>query len=213
MLCPGNIPRLIVALTIFLQTGVVLVQDAGTAGTSGKGAGMTAGHFVIGAVLVAGGAMASLWLPFGLVGGLALLALMRICWLEDNINSDLFGRDSLPPGYRNTAQFRRLVVYRWFGIRWDESMAEQSAHLMATAMRAEVQIWGATLLGLAATLVAQQGPFGGLLNLGLGGVLFVMALRRADRLALSLWYCDAGRALPDHLLVPNRRRLLAERDR
>ena len=174
---------------------------------------MKPGHVILGAVLVGTGALTPLWLPFGLVGGLALLALIRVCWIEDNIISDLFGRETLPAGYRNTAQLRRLFVLRWFGIRAEESRAEQSAHLMATAMRTEAQIWAALLLGLAATLVARYGPFGLPVNLGLGAVLFVLALTRADRLALSLHYCEAGRALPDHLLVPSRRRILADRKR
>jgi len=174
---------------------------------------MAAGHIITGAALVGAGAMAPLWLPFGPVGGIALLGLMRICWLEDNIISDLFGRDRLPTGYRNTARSRRLFVFRWFGIWPEESTAEHSAHLMATAMRAEVQIWGAMLFGLSSTLVAQHGPFGPVLNIGLGLALFGAALMRADRLALTLRYCDAGRALPDHLLVPSRRRGLADRKR
>ncbi|MBF9058801.1 hypothetical protein HKCCSP123_06355 [Rhodobacterales bacterium HKCCSP123] len=174
---------------------------------------MKPGHVILGAAMVGAGALAPLWLPFGLVGGIALLALIRICWLEDNIISDLFGRDSLPPGYRNTAELRRLFFFRWFGILVEESMAEQSAHQMATAMRAEVQIWAALLLGLASTLVVQTAPFGLLVNAGVGLGLFVVALARADRLAVSLAHCEAGRALPDHLLLPSRRRILAERKR
>ena len=174
---------------------------------------MTAGHVIMGAVLVAAGALSGLWLPTGLVGAGALLALLRICWLEDNIVSDLFGRDSLPPGYRSTAEVRRLFFFRWLGICPAETSAEQSAHLMATAMRAEVQIWATLLLGFAAGVVAMHGMFAPWLNLAIASVLFVVALTRADRLALSLMHCDAGHALPDHLLVPARRRLLAERRR
>lgn len=174
---------------------------------------MKPGHIIPGAALVAAGALAPLWLPFGLVGGLALLALMRICWLEDNITSDLFGRDSLPNGYRNTARFRRSLLFRCFGILPEEGLAERSAHLMATAMRTEVQIWAALLLGLTAMVVTLYGPFGAAVNAALGLTLFVVALTRADRLAMSLAYCDAGQALPDRLLLPSGRRVPADRDR
>lgn len=174
---------------------------------------MKPGHIILGAALVGAGALTPLWLPFGLVGGIALLALVRICWLEDNIISDLFGRDHLPAGYRNTAALRRLFFFRWFGIWSEASAAEQSAHLMATAMRAEVQIWAALLLGLASTLVMQTAPFGLVANACIGVALFVVALARADRLAVSLAHCEAGRALPDHLLLPSRRRILADRKR
>ena len=171
-----------------------------------------AGHVMIGAGLVAAGALAALWVPPGLLGALAMLALLRICWLEDNIVSDLFGRDRPPPGYRTASDLRRVLMLRVLGI-WPGSRDEVSAHLVATAMRAEAQVWGALLIAMAAGLVAQHGIFGAAMNLCLGAVLFVLALRRADRLALSLGHCEAGRALPDHLLVPARRRLLAERKR
>ncbi|NKX46505.1 hypothetical protein [Roseicyclus persicicus] len=174
---------------------------------------MRPGHVVTGGMLVGAGALATLWLPFGLVGALALLALLRICWLEDNITSDLFGRDRLPAGYRFTAERRRLFLFRWFGVLPGESPAERSAHLMATAMRTEVQVWGVLLLGLSSTLVAQYAPFGVAANAAVGFGVFLLALTRADRLARSLAYCEAGEALPDHLLLPRRRRVLAERKR
>lgn len=171
-----------------------------------------AGQIVTGAALVAAGALAALWVPQGVLGALALLALLRICWLEDNIVSDLFGRERPPPGYRNAADLRRVLVLRLLGI-WPKAEAEVSAHLVATAMRTEAQVWGTLLIAMAAGLVAQHGVFGAAMNLCLGAVLFGLALGRADRLALSLGHCEAGRALPDHLLLPARRRLLAERKR
>lgn len=174
---------------------------------------MKPGHVGIGAALVAAGALAALWVPLGLVGALALLALLRICWLEDNIVSDLFGRDRLPPGYRSTAELRRLFFFRWFGICPDDEGPETSAHLLATAMRAEVQIWASLVLGMSAALVAQNGLFGPAVNLALGAALLVVALTRADRLALSLMHCDNGKPLPDHMLVPRSRRVLASRKR
>jgi len=170
-------------------------------------------HVLTGAAVVLAGAMAAIWMAPGLTGVIALLALIRICWLEDNIISDLFGQEKLPPGYRNTAQMRRHMLLRLFGIWQEEGAAEGSAHLMATAMRAEVQIWGAVLLGMASALVALSGPFGLPVNLGVAAVLFAMALIRADRLALSLAHCEAGEVLPDRLLLPRRRRILADRRR
>ena len=166
---------------------------------------MRLAHVLIGAALVAAGALAAAWLPLGLMGSLALLAMLRMCWIEDNITSDLFGRDALPPSYRTTLQARRLFWLRWFGQDADTSVAEASAHLMATALRAEAQVWAVLLLGFAAMIVALHGPF--------GAVLIVLALRRVDCLCKTLAHCDAGCALPDNLLVPSRRRLLAARRR
>lgn len=172
-----------------------------------------AGHILLGAGLVASGALSAIWLPQGLLGALALLALLRVCWLEDNIVSDLFGRDRPPPGYRSTADLRRLFFFRWFGICPRDHGHEASAHLVATAMRTEAQIWATVLIAMAAGLVGQHGLFGPALNLGLAAALFVVALTRADRVAQSLMHCELGQALPDHMLVPARRRLLAERKR
>lgn len=174
---------------------------------------MRATHVLTGAALVAAGAMAAAWLPLGLMGSLALLALLRICWIEDNITSDLFGRDALPTGYQQTVLRRRLFLLRWFGHDPGPSAAETSAHLMATALRAEAQVWGVVLLGFAAMLTAGHGPFALGLDMALALVLFALALRHADRLALSLAHCEAGRALPDHLLLPPGRRILADRRR
>lgn len=170
---------------------------------------MKPAHVWIGAALVAAGALAAIWVPAGLLGAIALLALLRICWLEDNIASDLIGRDTPPNGYRNTARGRRLFLFRWFGIVVPESGLEHSAGLMATAMRAEAQIWSTLLLGMAGALVAQHGVFGIAANLMLGCAVFGRALIAADRLAVSLMHCDAGQALPERLLVPVLRGLLS----
>lgn len=167
---------------------------------------MRAVHFLIGALLVGAGAMAALWLPLGLMGSLALLALLRICWIEDNITSDLYGRDALPSGYVQTMQMRRLFMLRWFGINLGAVSPDISAHLMATALRAEAQLWAASLFGFIAMICAQHGPFAEMLNLTLAGALFFAALRRADRLAVTLHHCDMGRPLPDELLLPPLRR-------
>ena len=174
---------------------------------------MRMAHSLTGAALIAAGALAAVWLPLGLMGSFALIALLRICWIEDNITSDLFGREALPPGYRHTMQSRRLFWLRWFGHDPGASAAEASAHVMATALRAEAQVWGLSLMGFASMLTAQHGPFGLAINLMLAVVLFCLALRRVDRLAVTFAHCEAGRPLPDHLLLPPLRRVLAERRR
>lgn len=173
---------------------------------------MRMAHILTGAALIAAGAMAALWAPLGLLGSFALIALLRICWIEDNITSDLYGREALPPGYRNTLQARRLFWLRWFGHDPGDA-TEASAHLMATMLRAEAQVWSLWLMGFAAMLTVQHGPFGLAINLTLGAALFYLALRRVERLAVTLAHCEAGRPLPDHLLLPPRRRVLAERRR
>ncbi len=174
---------------------------------------MRMAHVLTGATMLGAGALAAAWLPLGLMGSLALLALLRLCWIEDNIVSDLFGRDDLPPGYRHTILARRLFWMRWFGHDPGPDVAHASAHQLATALRAEAQLWGLWLMGFAAVTSAVHGPFGWAMNLSLGAGLLVLGLRRVDRFCVTLAHCDAGRALPDHLLVPSRRRVLATRRR
>lgn len=166
---------------------------------------MRAAHLLIGSSMVGAGALAGLWLPLALMGSLALLALLRICWIEDNIASDLFGRDTLPTGYLNTLLRRRAFLWRWFAIQ-PPATPEISAHLMATSLRAEGQLWAALLLGWLAAICLQHGIFGPWLDLSLGLALFLAALQRADRLALTLAHVEAGTPLPDRLLLPPLRR-------
>ena len=186
----------------------------------GVGSGLNAGetmvkpvHVLTGAVMAGAGALAGLWITPGLVGVAVVFVLLRVCWLEDNIVSDLFGRDTLPRGYRNTAVQRRNFLLAWFGIWARETTAEGSAHLMATAMRTEVQIWATLLWGGASALVALHAPFGTWISLCIATALFVVALTRADKLAGSLAHCEAGKALPAHMLLPLGRRMLADRGR
>lgn len=167
---------------------------------------MRAVHFLIGALMVGAGALAGLWLPLGLMGSLALLALLRICWIEDNITSDLYGRDALPSGYLQTLEMRRLFMLRWFGVNLGAVSPDLSAHLLATALRAEAQLWAACLLGFVAMICAQHGPFAPSLDLTLAAALLYAALKRADRLAITLHHCDMGRPLPDEMLLPPMRR-------
>jgi hypothetical protein len=63
---------------------------------------------------------------------------------------------------------------------------------------------------MSATMVAKAGVLGQPGSLVLGAVLFVMALRRIDRLLVSLAHCAAGEALPQNLLLPTHRRAVQE---
>ncbi|MEM7724131.1 MAG: hypothetical protein AAF376_17420 [Pseudomonadota bacterium] len=172
----------------------------------------TISHLFQGVAFVATGAFVGLWAPTGLIGVFALLLLMRVCWLEDNITNDLVGRDELPDEYVNTAIRNGNLLRRWFGVAPATDIAGQTPHQLATGMRAETQIWACMLLGLAATLTAQVAPFGAVMNLIVASAIFVLALRRVDKLMISLRYCAAGRELPTRLLLPARPAALRDDD-
>jgi hypothetical protein len=169
-------------------------------------------HLFIATGIVAAGALAGAWAPGNVVGIVALLAIMRICWLEDNISNDLLGKDTLPGDYRNTAIRRGNFQRLWFGCEPAEDTSRLPPHQLATAMRAEIQVWACALLGVTSTMVAKSGLFGPVVDLMLGAVLFGLALARIDRLLVSLAHCAERRALPLRLLLPTRRRAVAEED-
>ena len=60
-------------------------------------------------VLFAGTAVA-IWTPFGFSLLLGSVALLRICWIEDNIHQDLLEADRVPAGYRATQRRRATVL-------------------------------------------------------------------------------------------------------
>jgi hypothetical protein len=163
-------------------------------------------HLLIGCGVVAAAALTAIWAPLNLVLIVSLFALLRVCWLEDNITNDLIGRDSLPGGYVNTAIRRGNFLRLWFGHEPAEDASKMRPHHLATVMRAEIQVWACMMLGIAATTVALVGPLGLIGNLVLGGGVLIVALRRVDRLMVSLAHCAEGRALPARLLLPTARR-------
>lgn len=169
-------------------------------------------HLYTAAAIVAAAALAGAWAPMNLVGLVALLALLRICWLEDNISNDLIGRDALPNDYVNTTTRRGNFLRLWLGREPAEDAGSLPPVKLATAMRAEIQVWGSAVFGMAATAAAKGGLFGQPVDLILGTTLFVLALRRADKLMVSLAHCAEGRALPHNLLLPSHRRTAVQED-
>lgn len=141
------------------------------------------------------GAWAGLALPAGLAAIVAMLALGRILWLEQNVFEDLTTGAPLPHAYRGAA--RRSGV--------------DAPPLLATAMRAEAQAWGAAAFGLAASLALSQGE--GAVALLSWAVLMVQGFRRTDRLVETLDHLSRGRALPlDRLRRPSGLGLSSRRD-
>ncbi|MFW2589691.1 hypothetical protein [Sagittula sp. SSi028] len=148
---------------------------------------------IAGALAVGAGALGALLLDPAVVGGAALLILLRICWLDDNIANDLMQRDDLPVSYVN-AQKRRLMFQRAvFGrMLGDLNLCPLS---VATGMRAEMQLWTATLVAGAAATLAQTAPLGLWLSSTLALAGFAVAFRTADRLTATLWLVERGQTL------------------
>lgn len=152
-----------------------------------------------GGLAVAAGAFGAMHLSSSLVAVIAFLALLRICWLDDNIANDLLVRDDLPQSYINAQNRQRIVETLLLGRPWGET--ELSPELIATRMRAEMQVWTAVLFSGGAALMALSVPFGlwTSVTFALGG--FVWAFRTADRLSETLWLVECGRSLPREELL------------
>ena len=105
-----------------------------------------------GAALVAVGSAFAFLAPPSVTAVALLLALLRVCWLEDNIKSDLLGREDLPPNHVNAARRRRAALRALTG-RAGARM--RGAALVATAMRGQVQALSAAALAALAVIVAR----------------------------------------------------------
>ena len=152
---------------------------------------------VSGAVLVASGSAAALWLPGGLAGALALFLLLRICWLEENIRSDLMGASDLPEAYRLTQEVQRRWQRALFGVA---AAPETCPRRLASAMRVQSHALYALLIGGFAVIVAQAAAAAPLMCVLLGGALLARAFARVDRLAEAEAILATGAALPKPLL-------------
>jgi hypothetical protein len=149
-------------------------------------------HVLLGAALVFLGASFALVLPPALTGAALILLLLRLCWLEDNIKSDLVGRTTMPANHEQPLRDRAPLMGR--------SEASRDPALMATALRGQIQALGAAGFGALSTLVAGHLAWHPAAALALGLTLVWLGFRRADRLAVTLSHLDGGRPLPRAIL-------------
>jgi hypothetical protein len=151
-------------------------------------------YVLLGAAVVMTGALTAVMLPPALVGVGLVLAVLRICWLDENIKADLLGAEELPPEYKRTAADpTRLAL---------EPIPEDPA-LLATGMRGQIQAWAAACLGALAVLVLIHS--GWPTTPAVLGAMGLIALGywQADRLVVTIQHLDRGQALPArHLVSP-----------
>ncbi|MEM7489090.1 MAG: hypothetical protein AAF390_08190 [Pseudomonadota bacterium] len=144
-------------------------------------------HVLLGAAVVATGAAVALTLPPALTGVGLLILLLRVCWLEDNIKSDLMGTDTMPANHARPLRDRAALLGGGPGI--------DDPALMATALRGQIQALGAGGLGAVAILAAGHLTWPPAAALALGLALVWLAFRRVDRLSVTLAHLERGRPL------------------
>jgi hypothetical protein len=155
-----------------------------------------AAPFLAGSLAVLAGSAAALWAPASVATLIALVALLRVCWIDENIRGDLEHAERMPAGYVNTIRLRRRLSTRLFGAAPPEITCPR---MLASQMRAQGHALFAFLFGLAAALIATgagETPVG----LAGAGAALVLALRRVDRLAVADAHLRRGEPLPGHLL-------------
>jgi hypothetical protein len=145
-------------------------------------------HILLGAGLVAlGGAIATI-LPPALTGVALIVLMLRICWLEDNIKSDLAGARDIPANHRRRDDVRAGRLHETPG-------------LIATSMRGQAQALSAGGFGAVALLVWTQIGWPPAPTLMAGLILLLIGLRRVDRMAVTLSHLDRRQPLPTETLL------------
>lgn len=151
---------------------------------------------IVGPALAACGALVALALEPALLAALAVMLLVRICWLDECIFSDLPGRDRLPVGYINTGRRRQRLAWRVLRLRPERDTADISPPLLASAMTAQAE--GLWAFGLAAGAMHVAG-WGGATGAIAAACLLAVSLQRAVRLERALRHVSADTPLPEHV--------------
>ncbi|MEM9247905.1 MAG: hypothetical protein AAGB05_04305 [Pseudomonadota bacterium] len=134
---------------------------------------------ICGAVLVLGGSAMAIWLPLPIAAALTLAVLMRICWLEDNIRSDLMGAHDLPASYRQT---QRLQALWWRALLGAAPAPVRCPRQLASEMRLQAHALHAFVAGAASGILARVVDVPTAAVVLAGGAL-AGALWRVERLA------------------------------
>lgn len=152
-------------------------------------------RLALGASIVALGCATAIWLPQGLAFLLLGLAMCRICWIEDNIHSDLLPADEVPSGYRACRERRRLVL----GLPLSRGEGDTCCpKLLASQLRLQSLAWSAYAWAILAGATLQYASAPGA---ACGVLCLAAALRSADYFALGQSWLLCGRPLPRHLLL------------
>jgi hypothetical protein len=146
-------------------------------------------HVLLGVGVFGMGVALALTLPPALTGVALILALLRICWLEDNIKSDLMGAGEMPANHQQPINDRVALM-------GGERPEAGDPALMATALRGQVQAWSAGCYGAVAILLSvHMGWTPGAALAALLGMIW-LGFRRVDRLAVTIVHLRNGRPLP-----------------
>lgn len=150
-----------------------------------------------GGLLVAAGSILGLTLLPPVAMLLFLVLMIRICWLEENIHTDLLPARRMPAGYA-AVLIRRAA---WWQVLTGRTMEiETCPRRLAGALRLQVHALNAAFFGVLSTFVALQA-----VDLVVGDVLVILlflglALRRVDQFVEMESILRRGTTPPEHML-------------
>lgn len=134
-------------------------------------------------------------LPPAGVAFFSIFLVMRLCWIEDNLYSDLIYAKTLPVGYKNT-QIRRARFFHGLGIHLD---IETCPRRMASHLRRQSWILQGLFFGLVAGAITALGG----VYLLVGLALTWHGMSRLEHNTVGLSWLENRQALP-FLLVAGR---------
>jgi hypothetical protein len=155
-----------------------------------------AAPFFAGSLALLAGSATGLWAATPLAAIVGVVALLRVCWIDENIRQDLERADRMPAGYARVLNIRRRLSAQFFGTAPEEITCPR---LLASHLRAQGHAIFAFLFGLVAVALAAtigDTPLG---LLAAGGAL-ALGLGRIDRLAAADAHLRRREPLPRHLL-------------
>ncbi len=138
---------------------------------------------LLAAGIVGAGAHFALMLSTPITLMLLLIALLRFCWLEDNIWSDLERADELPPCYGKTLRNRERLLWSLFRIAPPERSRQIDPQALANALRCQADALVTGSLAALSVVFLEEATAGPsqVVRVAIGLMLLVCALFRADR--------------------------------
>lgn len=148
-------------------------------------------QLVVGSVFATAGTATGIWLPPGLMAILATVVLLRLCWLDDNIQHDLLPKKRVPGSYLESQ--RRRGLFR--GPFADGQREVRCSKLLASQLRIQTHAWHVYFWAALAGAILTGLPFPLVLSALAGGLALVASLRGIDRFAEAQATVLAGRPL------------------
>lgn len=172
------------------------VADAGRTDVTGKEVNEAVAPILLAAGIVFAGAVFALSVPLQVAAFVTLMATLRICWLEDNIASDLVDAQELPGGYVNAIRKRQRLLWALLRLSPGKPAETRCPLLVATSLRAQSETLSAAVLSVLAVLTLRDLDVYPVMAALIGLPILVAAFWRADQVIEAVTCLHAERPIP-----------------